>query len=122
MSSDYGVHATVRRLTESLRSYLEAQYHIRDEGLIRERRRLLEEPGAVAQEPFVESTPVYELGRPYADLQIPNAAKNALSELATLNLGLYDRPYVHQASALEAFFGGAPADLIVATGTGSGKT
>jgi hypothetical protein len=49
MMSEHGVHATVRRLTESLRSYLEAQYHIRDEGLIRERRRLLEEPGAVAQ-------------------------------------------------------------------------
>lgn len=120
--SEHGVHATVRRLTESLRSYLEAQYHIRDEGLIRERRRLLEEPGAVAQEPFVESTPVYELGRPYSELQIPNEAQTALSQLAGLNLGLYSRPYVHQAAALEAFFGREPADLIVATGTGSGKT
>ncbi len=122
MSSDHGVHATVRRLTESLRSYLEAQYHIRDEGLIRERRRLLEEPGAVAQEPFVESTPVYELGRAYSDLDIPDAAKGALSELSGLSLGLFARPYVHQAAALESFFGRNPADLIVATGTGSGKT
>ena len=122
MSSDHGVHATVRRLTEGLRSYLEAQYHIRDEGLIRERRRLLEEPGAVAQEPFVESTPVYELGRPYSELEIPDAAKAVLAKLASLGLGLYARPYVHQAAALEAFFGSNPADLIVATGTGSGKT
>ena len=61
---DYGVHATARRLSESLRSYIEAQYHIRDESLIRERRRMLEEPGAVNQVPFVESTPIYELGRP----------------------------------------------------------
>lgn len=122
MSSDHGVHATVRRLAESLRSYVEAQYHIRDEGLIRERRRLLEEPGAVAQEPFVESTPVYELGRPYAELHIPDPAKAALEQLAGLNVGIYPRPYVHQAAALEAFFGPNPTDLIVATGTGSGKT
>jgi hypothetical protein len=122
MSNDHGVHTTARRLTESLRSYIEAQYHIRNEGLIRERRRLLEEPGAVAQEPFVESTPVYELGQPYSQLQIPDAAKTALEQLAGLNLGLYARPYVHQAAALEAFFGRNPADLIVATGTGSGKT
>src|SRR5687767_4358966 len=58
--AEHGVHLTVRRLTESLRSYIEAQYHIRNESLIRERRQLLEESGAVAQLPFVESTPVYE--------------------------------------------------------------
>lgn len=67
---DHGVHATSHRLTESLRSYIEAQYHIRDESLIRERRRLLEEHGAVSQVPFVESTPVYELGKPYDELDI----------------------------------------------------
>ena len=38
---DQGLHHTLYRLTESLRSYIEAQYHIRDESLIRERRLLL---------------------------------------------------------------------------------
>jgi hypothetical protein len=118
---DYGVHATARRLSESLRSYIEAQYHIRDESLIRERRRMLEEPGAVNQVPFVESTPIYELGRPYDSLDIPEPAKRALTELAIMGAGLYSSPYVHQAAALEAFFHGGK-DLIVATGTGSGKT
>src|SRR6188472_886346 len=50
--AEHGVHLTIRRLTESLRSYIEAQYHIRNESLIRERRQLLEESGAVAQLPF----------------------------------------------------------------------
>jgi ATP-dependent helicase YprA (DUF1998 family) len=118
---DHGVHATVHRLTESLRSYIEAQYHIRNETLIRERRRLLEEPGAVSQVPFVESTPVYELGEPYANLQVPPAVERTLTRLAGLDIGIYPRPYVHQATALEAFFE-READLIVATGTGSGKT
>lgn len=118
---EHGVHSTASRLTESLRSYIEAQYHIRDESLIRERRLLLEDPGAVSQKPYVESTPVYELGEPYANLNIPKAVKDVLSELAGRKLGLFERPYIHQSTALEAFFTRA-ADLVVATGTGSGKT
>ena len=119
--NEHGVHSTVDRLGESLRSYIEAQYHIRHEGLIRERRQLLEEGGSVAQLPFVESTPVYELGAPYRDLRIPEVVRDLLTRLADLKLGLYSRPYVHQATALERFFG-ERSDLIVATGTGSGKT
>jgi ATP-dependent helicase YprA (DUF1998 family) len=118
---EHGVHSTASRLTESLRSYIEAQYHIRDESLIQERRKLLEDPGAVSQRPYVESTPVYELGEPYSRLDIPQAVKDILSELASRKLGLFERPYIHQATALEAFFTRS-ADLIVATGTGSGKT
>jgi ATP-dependent helicase YprA (DUF1998 family) len=119
--AEHGVHSTVRRLTESLRSYIEAQYHIRNESLIGERRGLLEESGAVSQVPYVESTPVYELGQPFAALQIPQPVKDCLIELSGLGVGLYPRPYVHQTTALEAFFARS-ADLIVATGTGSGKT
>ena len=101
---DHGVHATALRLTQSLRSYIEAQYHIRNETLIRERRRLLEEPGAVSQVPFVKSTPVYELGQPYANLCVPPVVERVLTRLAALDIGLYSRPYVHQATSLEAFF------------------
>src|SRR5579872_6345491 len=101
---EYGVHSTASRLTESLRSYIEAQYHIRDESLIRERRLLLEDAGAVSQRPYVESTPVYELGQAYAQLNIPQVVKDVLSELAARKLGLFERPYIHQSTALEAFF------------------
>jgi ATP-dependent helicase YprA (DUF1998 family) len=118
---EHGVHSTASRLTESLRSYIEAQYHIRDESLIRERRLLLEDAGAVSQRPYVESTPVYELGQTYAQLNVPQVVKDVLSELAARKLGLFERPYIHQSTALEAFFTRS-ADLIVATGTGSGKT
>ena len=118
---DQGLHHTLHRLTESLRSYIEVQYHIRDESLIRERRLLLDEDGSVCQTPYVELTPVYELGLPYAELRLPDEIKAVLTELAGLNIGLYPRPYIHQARALEHFFSDN-ADLIVATGTGSGKT
>lgn len=115
-----GVHATIRRLGSSLRSYIEAQYHVRNDALIKERRLLLEEEGAVAQVPFVESTPVYELGSPYHALGLPAAVSTVLTALADAKVGLFQRPYVHQAQALQRFFAGD--DLIVATGTGSGKT
>ena len=118
---DYSVHGIVANLNDSLRSYIEAQYHIRNEGLIRERRNLLKDPGTVAQLPFVESTPVYQLDKPYADLNAPALVKQTLSDLVEHGVGIFERPYVHQAKALEKFFTEG-SDLIVSTGTGSGKT
>ncbi|QDZ11824.1 DEAD/DEAH box helicase [Devosia ginsengisoli] len=121
-SKDAGVNATAAKLTEGLRSYIEAQYHIRNESLIQERRLLLEEAGSVAQMPYVESTPVYELGAPYRDLAVPAVVREALTDIGGMKVGLHPRPYVHQANALQIFFNTPSKDLIVATGTGSGKT
>lgn len=121
-NAHHGVHGTYARLAESLRSYLEAQYHIRNEAAIQERQLLLEEAGSVCQAPYVESTPVYELGHEYAALNLPDAVRKCLTSLAQIDVGIFKRPYVHQAKALESFFGEPSEDLIVATGTGSGKT
>jgi len=121
-NAHHGVHSTYARLAESLRSYLEAQYHIRNEAAIQERRLLLEEAGSVCQAPYVESTPVYELGQEYQALSLPEPVRKSLSALAQIDVGIFKRPYVHQAVALESFFGDPSQDLIVATGTGSGKT
>ncbi len=120
---DYSVTRVRETLSQTLRGYIEAQYHVRNVAIIRERARLLEEVGSVAQRPYVEATPVYQTGTRYADLRIPAVAQNLLSELARLDpgVGIYERPYVHQARALEAFLGHSQ-DLVVATGTGSGKT
>ena len=118
---EYSVHSIVADLTGNLRAYIEAQYHIRDEGLIRERQKLLEEPGTVSQLPFVESTPVYQLGQPYAGLSLPGPVRQVLSSLVQLDVGIFPRPWVHQAQALKRFFSDGN-DLVVATGTGSGKT
>jgi ATP-dependent helicase YprA (DUF1998 family) len=123
-ADDYSVTQVRRALGDTLQGYIEAQYHIRDVSLIRERAKLLSEAGSVAQFPYVEATPVYELGKSYSALSVPDPVKDLLTFLSSVRprVGVFDRPYVHQAAALESFFGKPPKDLIVATGTGSGKT
>lgn len=121
--TDYGVHKVVQNLRGTLQAYLEAQYHIKHPSLIEERRRLLEAPGTIHQLPYVEATPSYAIGASYGDLKIPTSARDLLENLAALrpDVGIFPKPYSHQSRALEAFLG-AGDDLIVATGTGSGKT
>ncbi|MBO7822129.1 DEAD/DEAH box helicase [Burkholderia pseudomallei] len=120
----YGVHDTVSGLHDGLCQYIEAQYHVKDEGLLAERHALLKEAGVIAQKAFVEATPVYEFGEPYSKLRIPQRAKEILTQIAAVrdDSGLYPEPYRHQADALEAFLGDDREELVVATGTGSGKT
>jgi ATP-dependent helicase YprA (DUF1998 family) len=118
---DYGPQSVIDGQRRVLQGYLEAQYHIRDESLIEERRRLFEEVGEIFQRPYVEATPVYQTGKGFGALEIPSIAREMLREIAALDVGIYPKPYTHQSEALEAFLG-AGEDLIIATGTGSGKT
>lgn len=121
-SKVYSARSVFEGMKKTFHQYLEAQYHIWDEGLIGERRRLLDQTGVSFQEPRIEATPFYESGRPFEQLSIPEPAKAILSLAAhRKNLGIYEPPYAHQAASLEAFLGRGD-EIIVATGTGSGKT
>ena len=100
--------------------FIEANYHLHNPRLIEERRKLMEE-GAVASEPWVGATPSYILGEKFKDLNLPSPVIEILERLNQPYLDVYDPPYLHQAKALEAFFS-EEKNLIVSTGTGSGKT
>jgi ATP-dependent helicase YprA (DUF1998 family) len=122
---ELGVNEIATRIKERLRRYLEAQYHVRDSSLIEERRTLLEEPGSISQRPFIEVTPSYAMAGRFSQLNVPAVVTSLLEELSRWKPGIgVFPPYRHQAEALEQFFakGTGSDDLVVATGTGSGKT
>ncbi|GAA1137782.1 hypothetical protein GCM10009651_22290 [Microbacterium natoriense] len=115
---------TISSIHAALRDYIEATYHVGHPTLIEQRRALLEREGVIHQAPFIESTPRYQTGLRFDDLDLDPAAKTLFGALASAKTGpqiLHDPPYTHQADALE-FTGRDGLSLAVTTGTGSGKT
>lgn len=102
--------------------YLEATYHLSHEGLVDERRQLLRAQGTLFAEPWLEAQPKYQAGQEFANLNldVPGLV-DTLEAMAAANLGVYNPPYKHQGDALETFVSHRK-DLVVSTGTGSGKT
>lgn len=120
-AKSYSVNSVHKTLLDTFHQYLSAQYHIWDEWLISERNRILNEVGNTYQEPRLEATPQYAEGQVYSDLDIPGEAKAILlCASSDSNTGIPKKAYTHQCRAVELFIGGK--ELIVATGTGSGKT
>ncbi len=112
---------TVEQLHAVLREYIEATYHISDPGLIRQRRALLDEPGVIHQRPYLESTPKYKTDLAFAQLGLPASVLEMFGAVTTAPVLIHDPPYEHQAAAVrDSLVEGR--DLVVMTGTGSGKT
>ena len=108
------------QLEQDLKQYLESTYHLYHPRLLKERRALMEE-GEISTEPWVEATPTYVSGDKFRELGLPDPVVNLLKDLEEYDLDIFDPPYKHQADALQAFFNDED-DLVVSTGTGSGKT
>jgi len=125
----------VRRLQDALRGYIESAYPLNDPTLVRARRRLLEEEAAghlLAQEPYIETTTRYAASRAtYEDLGLSAPMAGFFSKLARTvsaqstpedaRTVLFPSMYVHQERAFREFLV-ERKDIVVATGTGSGKT
>lgn len=118
-----GLPALMTQLHTQLRSYIEAQYPMRHPSLVAERRALLDHPGMLEQEPYIEGMPGYEPGPPYHALDLPPIIRDTFARLADWEPTppIPTRPYAHQTRALEALIG-RDEDMVVVTGTGSGKT
>lgn len=114
----------LNRLHGALSAYIEATYHISHPALVDLRRSILDIPGTISQQAFIESTPVYRGDRSFGELAIPSAAAELMSHLGTAQGGrlLFDPPYPHQAEALEIIARPEGRSLLATTGTGSGKT
>lgn len=116
---------TIDEIRTALREYIEATYHIGHPSLIRQRQLLLDEEGNTYRAPFLESTPRYTPGKHFADLDLDPAVRELFATMTSTAGGakplLFDPPYTHQATALEATARDGRS-LVVTTGTGSGKT
>jgi len=100
--------------------FIEATYHLRHEGLIAERKALMGDR-EVFQAPWVEATPSYDTGDSLSALGLPHSVSSLLTDLARGGFGVYDPLWAHQSKALRSFFVDGK-DLVVSTGTSSGKT
>jgi len=115
------IQETIQHLKDALIGYIEATYHVADPQVVAQRRALLETPGGIFQSPYLESTPRYLPGPSYAAMGgVPAAALEAYQRLSDAKL-LFDPPYIHQAQAIETILKDQ-ANLMIMTGTGSGKT
>ncbi len=116
---------TIKQLQAALRDYIEATYHLSDAVLVQQRQQILNTPGVIHQQPYVESTPKYDKPAAFAQLGLDEAALTAIAAL-TQGVGcnpplIHDPPWEHQAKATRQVLV-EKRSLIVMTGTGSGKT
>lgn len=117
----YSIDGISERLTNKLKEYLETQYPITNPEIQKKRSELLKKDNLLSTSPFIESTPVYKPGKVYSKMVIPKESQEIMEELSLLNVGVFPAPYEHQQKAMEYFLNDSK-DIIVSTGTGSGKT
>lgn len=125
----------VDRLKKSLRGYIESAYPLSDPALVQARRILLDSEAdghLLAQQPFIETTTRYTASaESYGSIGLSEHLAGLFTRLANTATQastpedrrsiLYPGMYLHQERAFRSFLREGN-DLIVATGTGSGKT
>ncbi len=114
------IKEAIDSLTDRHIQYIESTYHLSNHRLIDERRMLMCE-GEVCSPTWIEATPTYVEGKSFEDSELPEAVKRILLDAQAIGAGVHKKPYEHQAEALKRFFVDGK-DVIISTGTGSGKT
>ena len=120
MNDVIGLHARLERIYGM---YVESAFPLRDRALRQERQALLARPGLLAQPPLIEPAAQYAS----SGLTLAQAARTlpgALGDVAHLAAPLLPGPLTLHAHQLDALRLGAAEgrDLVITTGTGSGKT
>lgn len=118
---DYGIKSTHSALKNKLISYILAQYLGENRMLLEASKGEIDKLGTLYQEPFIEANPAYEVKENgIENSKLPDNIKQILSDMIESQLGVFKNPFSHQVEALEKFY--ENKDLLVTTGTGSGKT
>jgi len=110
-----------RKLSEDYARYLRTIYFFRDEELREQFQRALAAPDFLVRGPILEAAPPFRLGRSIAGLVEAGVLHRDFRQLCSPALP-YDRPlYLHQEQAITKVVTQG-RNIVVATGTGSGKT
>ena len=115
------------KVRQSYIDYVKTAFGTQYPGLETERQRLLEQPGTICQEPWIEPIPQYRLsGKKIEGLtsaELPGLSPEEISAFQNLAasglVGKYEL-YEHQVEMLRKVLAGNSA--VVTAGTGSGKT
>ncbi|OQW92707.1 MAG: DEAD/DEAH box helicase [Thiotrichaceae bacterium IS1] len=119
----YDLLGAYQRLDRIYQLYIKSAFPLRYRALAEERDKLLKQPGLISQPPLVEPLPIY----PSSGRDLLTAASQLSPEyrdLAPLAQHLFDHGtslYQHQWQSLQEVLV-KRRDLVVTTGTGSGKT
>lgn len=111
---------TAKVLEAAYRSYLTTTFHFKDEGFRDQFRAELEAPGAIAKGPYIEATPPFLTSESLADLCTEGLLDRDILRVHSKSLPTERPLYRHQVAAIRKILKGH--NVVVATGTGSGKT
>lgn len=126
------IHSTpngiIRYIQEAYHKYYDSAFWMRDQNLMEERRKLIDQPGLTAQDIYLEAVLPYPSVEPIKDV----CSKVGLSFEVASTLGwiLFGKDAdfklrKHQAQSLATSLSSSPSskrNVIVTSGTGSGKT
>lgn len=112
---------TTQQIRKLYLRYLTTLFSLQDPDLREDLQRAMEAPGLLVKGPIVEISPAYKLGATIRDLVEEGVLHPGFEALCSPDHLPYDRPlYHHQEAAIRKAV--KKRNLVVATGTGSGKT
>ena len=109
------------RIRDDYARYLRTIYNFNDEELRREFHASLRQPEYLVKGPYMEAAPPFRTGRSIAQFIDEGILHSGFRDLCSDALPLNRALYLHQDQAI-AKVAGSRRNVIVATGTGSGKT
>lgn len=112
--------ATAQRIEDDYRSYLSTSFAPLNESLRSEFVGALAEPGRVRKGPILQASPPYRPGKSVGELVESGVLHPDCASVASAALPSERPLYLHQQEAIEKLRD--DRNLIIATGTGSGKT
>lgn len=120
MNSSIDAVQTSESIKATYRRYLSSLLAVRDPKIDSALRSAIDNTDMLDRGPYLEATPPYAPGKAIQDLVAEGVLAEGFSQLASAALP-FDRPlYVHQEQAIRRVADGR--NIVVATGTGSGKT